>query len=464
MGLLWPGLTGKYGDVFGLPFAIEGIAFFLEAILIAIYIYGWRRLKPWTHFWLGLPIPFVALVGAFSIISANAWMNTPAGFTVGRQRRADQHRPDRRHLQRRAAVRVRPLRARPPTWPPGSPSRRSTWSAGCAAGATATTGWASSSRSRSPRSPRRCSSSPATRPRAAVFQGPAGQVRRDGGGHHSPAPTSPRSSSAGTTRRPTPSRGGIRIPGLNSILAGGSRDTYVQGLDAFAARRPAVQRQHRALGVRHHGRHRAAAAPAGAAGSPSPTGGDATCPVQAVALVVAGVRRPDLRRGRGGLDRHRGRPPAVDRLRNLRTSDAVTHTPAAVWASFTVVMILYAAARRSARSPVLRAMSRRWRRQDEADDDVAVRAAPATDPRPAAPTAGAGPTAAGPHDVGRRRRRWSWCSAVTLYAWSGLADYGAGLLGPRRRRARARPRGRGRSSTPRSRRSGRPTTSGWSSC
>src|SRR4051795_7271697 len=83
MGLLWPGLTGRFGDVFGIPFAIEGIAFFLEAILVAIYLYGWRRLRPWTHFWLGLPIPFVALGGALSIISANAWMNTPAGFTIG---------------------------------------------------------------------------------------------------------------------------------------------------------------------------------------------------------------------------------------------------------------------------------------------------------------------------------------------------------------------------------------------
>src|SRR4051794_20741252 len=83
MGLLWPGLTGRFGEVFGLPFAIEGVAFFLEAILVAIYIYGWRRLRPWTHFWLGVPIPFVALAGAFSIISANSWMNMPAGFTVG---------------------------------------------------------------------------------------------------------------------------------------------------------------------------------------------------------------------------------------------------------------------------------------------------------------------------------------------------------------------------------------------
>jgi cytochrome d ubiquinol oxidase subunit I len=83
MGLLWPGFTKVFGDVFGLPFAIEGIAFFLEALLVAIYIYGWRRLKPWTHFWFGFPIPFVAIIGALSIISANSWMNSPAGFTMG---------------------------------------------------------------------------------------------------------------------------------------------------------------------------------------------------------------------------------------------------------------------------------------------------------------------------------------------------------------------------------------------
>jgi cytochrome d ubiquinol oxidase subunit I len=82
MGLLWPGFTEVFGDVFGLPFAIEGIAFFLEALLVAIYIYGWRRMKPWKHFWFGVPIPLVAIVGAASIISANSWMNSPAGFTL----------------------------------------------------------------------------------------------------------------------------------------------------------------------------------------------------------------------------------------------------------------------------------------------------------------------------------------------------------------------------------------------
>ncbi|HEY1292197.1 MAG TPA: cytochrome ubiquinol oxidase subunit I [Chloroflexota bacterium] len=83
MGLLWPGLTGIYGDVFGLPISMEGIFFFLEAIFITIYLYGWKHLSPWAHFWSGVVLPFAALGGVFSIISANSWMNAPAGFTLG---------------------------------------------------------------------------------------------------------------------------------------------------------------------------------------------------------------------------------------------------------------------------------------------------------------------------------------------------------------------------------------------
>ncbi|MFJ9022077.1 cytochrome ubiquinol oxidase subunit I [Streptomyces sp. NPDC102259] len=82
LGLLWPGMMGRWGDVFGLGFGVEAWAFFLEAILIAVYLYGWRRLTPWTHFWLGLPLPLAALMGAFGIIAANSWMNTPRGFTL----------------------------------------------------------------------------------------------------------------------------------------------------------------------------------------------------------------------------------------------------------------------------------------------------------------------------------------------------------------------------------------------
>lgn len=81
-GLLWPKMMGRWGDVFGLGFGVEAWAFFLEAVLIAVYLYGWRRLRPWTHFWLATPLPLAALMGAFGIIAANSWMNTPQGFTL----------------------------------------------------------------------------------------------------------------------------------------------------------------------------------------------------------------------------------------------------------------------------------------------------------------------------------------------------------------------------------------------
>lgn len=81
-GLLWPGLMGRWGDVFGIGFGVEAWAFFLEAVLIAIYLYGWRRLKPRTHFLLALPLPAAALLGAFGILAANSWMNTPQGFSL----------------------------------------------------------------------------------------------------------------------------------------------------------------------------------------------------------------------------------------------------------------------------------------------------------------------------------------------------------------------------------------------
>ncbi len=81
-GLLWPTFMGRFGAAFGVPFAVEGLFFFTEAIFIAIYIYGWRRLKPWTHFWTGVPIVIAGLGGTVSVVAANAWMNSPAGFTV----------------------------------------------------------------------------------------------------------------------------------------------------------------------------------------------------------------------------------------------------------------------------------------------------------------------------------------------------------------------------------------------
>src|SRR6188474_3072017 len=56
LGLLWPEMMRRFGDAFGIAFAIEGLFFFAEAIFIAIYIYGWKRLDGWKHFWSGIPI------------------------------------------------------------------------------------------------------------------------------------------------------------------------------------------------------------------------------------------------------------------------------------------------------------------------------------------------------------------------------------------------------------------------
>jgi cytochrome bd ubiquinol oxidase subunit I len=81
-GLLWPEFTGRFGDVFGVLFAVEGIFFFLEAIFVAIYIFGWKRLAPWTHFWTGVPIAICGIGGAFSVVAVNSWMNQPQGFTL----------------------------------------------------------------------------------------------------------------------------------------------------------------------------------------------------------------------------------------------------------------------------------------------------------------------------------------------------------------------------------------------
>ncbi len=81
-GLLWPEFMARFGDVFGVLFAIEGIFFFTEAIFIAIYIYGWKRLSGWAHFWTGVPVVVAGLGGAYSVVAVNAWMNQPGGFDL----------------------------------------------------------------------------------------------------------------------------------------------------------------------------------------------------------------------------------------------------------------------------------------------------------------------------------------------------------------------------------------------
>jgi cytochrome bd ubiquinol oxidase subunit I len=82
MGLLWPGFMARFGDVFGLGFSLEAFSFFVEAIFIAIYVYGWDRLSPRMHFLSGVPVAIAGISGSLMVISVNAWMNNPQGFAL----------------------------------------------------------------------------------------------------------------------------------------------------------------------------------------------------------------------------------------------------------------------------------------------------------------------------------------------------------------------------------------------
>lgn len=82
MGLLWPGLMGRFGDVLGLPLAFEGLSFFVEAIFLGIYLYGWGRMAPRRHVLMLIPMGVSGVVGTFCVVAVNAWMNNPAGFAI----------------------------------------------------------------------------------------------------------------------------------------------------------------------------------------------------------------------------------------------------------------------------------------------------------------------------------------------------------------------------------------------
>jgi cytochrome d ubiquinol oxidase subunit I len=91
MGILWPGFTGTFGGVFGLGFAIEGFSFFIEAIFIGIYVYGWNRMSPRLQFLSGLPIAIAGFTGSLMVLSVNAWMNHPGGFRIVGDKPVDVH-------------------------------------------------------------------------------------------------------------------------------------------------------------------------------------------------------------------------------------------------------------------------------------------------------------------------------------------------------------------------------------
>jgi cytochrome d ubiquinol oxidase subunit I len=91
LGLLWPNFMATFGDVFGLGFAVEGFSFFIEAIFITIYVYGWRRLSPRAHFLCGIPIVITGFTGSLMVIAVNGWMNHPTGFRMENGHAVDVH-------------------------------------------------------------------------------------------------------------------------------------------------------------------------------------------------------------------------------------------------------------------------------------------------------------------------------------------------------------------------------------
>ena len=91
LGLLWPAWMAAFGNVFGLGFSLEGISFFVEAIFIAIYVYGWDRIRPRLHLLCGVPVAIAGVTGAIFVISVNGWMNHPTGFRLHDGRAVDVH-------------------------------------------------------------------------------------------------------------------------------------------------------------------------------------------------------------------------------------------------------------------------------------------------------------------------------------------------------------------------------------
>lgn len=80
LGLLWPGFMKHAGPIFGMPFSLEGVAFFIEAIALGFFLYGWNRLNTWFHWVTGIVVGISGIASGILVVSANSWMNSPSGF------------------------------------------------------------------------------------------------------------------------------------------------------------------------------------------------------------------------------------------------------------------------------------------------------------------------------------------------------------------------------------------------
>src|SRR5437764_10821444 len=82
LGLLWPTFMRHAGAIIGMPFSLEGFAFFTEAIFLGVYLYGWDRISPRAHLTAGALVAVSGALSGIFVVIANAWMNAPAGFRV----------------------------------------------------------------------------------------------------------------------------------------------------------------------------------------------------------------------------------------------------------------------------------------------------------------------------------------------------------------------------------------------
>src|SRR5256712_4424283 len=82
LGLLWPGFMEHAGAIIGMPFSLEGFAFFTEAIFLGVYLYGWKRVSPLIHWLSGVVVAMSGILSGIFVVTANAWMNAPAGFKI----------------------------------------------------------------------------------------------------------------------------------------------------------------------------------------------------------------------------------------------------------------------------------------------------------------------------------------------------------------------------------------------
>jgi cytochrome d ubiquinol oxidase subunit I len=362
-GLLWPEFTGRFGKVFGVLFAIEGIFFFLEAIFVAIYIFGWERLAPWTHFWAGVPIPICGLGGAFSVVAVNSWMNQPHGYT----------------LSNGEVTNVEPLKV---IFNPAVPYEvpHMILAAYLVSGFLVASIYAVGMlRGRRDRYHRLGLLIPLTVACIATpIQFAVGDTAARAIAEDQPikfaAMECVQTTSTHVTEyifgRCTPEgvKGGIGIPGFDSFLVGFSTDTQVIGLDTVPPgdRPPANTMLHWAFD---------------------------TMVGICVALIALGLwlgiawwRRRDIPRSRwflravavsgvasvvalecGWIVTEVGRQPWIV-YEVMRTEDAVTHADG-VWVTFTAVILLYVVLG-AALVITLRAMARRWRAAQEEDSEV----------------------------------------------------------------------------------------------